>query len=676
MLSTQLFRFFGLLITVFAVISAAIGVQVIRKQVINRAQAQVRADLASAWGVVDAETEKLGAVLKLTADRPAFAQVCAAGRWEDEDVAGQLERIRLAYGLDFLSVITPDHRVVMRSEPPYTTDNLYRSEPIVQAALEGTATNGITLMNAPQLEREQAGLAEKALLTLEDTPRARPRERDVEDRGMVILSAAPVMAGTNVVAALYGGILLNRNTGLVSKIEHSVYEDTAQSGTPDGTVTIFLHDCRISTTVRKESGDRALGTRVSKEVADKVLDNGEPWVGRAFVVRDWYLTAYDPIRSSGGEVIGMLYVGILEKPFRNMIQATIEQYAILSVTGILVTLAMAFWLASYVAKPLHTLAIAAHRMRAGEEPEKVAYGRASHETHELIGAFNEMAEALAERERRLIEINDSLKGMNRSYMETLGFISHELKTPLGSMMNYTYLLSEEKVGALNERQKTMVNNLDAATRRITEMVRHYLNLSRIENGEIRPNASRLAVQEEILEPLLAMMEAELADKSIEVDNQVPADQALLADHNMTLEVFENLLSNAVKYGRPGGTITIRSSRVGSRVEFRVRNEGAGIAPELKEKIFEKFARVDTGSDGTKKRGSGLGLFIARHIVRAHGGDIVVESKLGAWTDFVFTMPGTNEKMDEHADRAAQGVPQGTEQTGVTRAKSGYKGKGA
>lgn len=643
MLRTRLLKFFGLLVAVFGILSAFLGVQFIRTQIIDRAENQVRSDLNSAWSVLNAEMHSVETTLRLTAGRPRLRDICLAGAYDDAAVRTQLESIRMEYGLDFISVLTPDSRVAMRSAPPYAVGDYQSSEPALTRALKGEVATGITLMTAQQLNFEHGNLADRAFLVREETPRARPSQRTTESRGMVLLSAVPVVERNTVLAVLYGGVLLNRNEGLVDRIHTSVFRSGTYDGTMTGSVTIFLQDCRVATTVRRGNGHRALGTLVSKEVADQVLDNADPWVGRAFVVRDWYLTAYDPIRNTAGEIIGMFYVGLLERPFTDTIRSMIVRYALLSLVALVVVLILAFVFASRVAQPLHALAAAANHMRRGEKPEAVHRGKCSTETRSLIDAFNSMAHELTEREKTLRETNEALTATNRSYMETLGFISHELKTPLGSILNYTFLLTEEKLGALGERQKAALRHIDTSAKRIAEMIRHYLNLSRIENDELQPTKTRIEVLKDVVAPTLDAYELPLAERHMHVVNTLPADLCIYADYNMTLEVFENMVSNAVKYGDVGGTLSIAAELVDGQVEFRVRNTGDGIAPEHLDSVFGKFARLN-GIGAGKKKGTGLGLFITRHIVQAHGGDIRVQSRQGEWTEFKFTFPRCREKV--------------------------------
>jgi signal transduction histidine kinase len=370
-------------------------------------------------------------------------------------------------------------------------------------------------------------------------------------------------------------------------------------------------------------------------VADAVLDNGQSYLGEAFVVKDRYLTAYDPIRDGAGRIIGMLYVGMLKEPYGVMGRGIMLRYGLLSLFVLLVALVMAFIHAGRLAQPIHRLVEVSNRMSDGHRPEPVVEDGTCHETDRLIGAFNQMTAALAEREEKL-------KALNRSYMETLGFVSHELKSPVATIMNYAYLLKEQKLGPLNEKQQKAVRAVDAGSTRLVEMVRHYLNLARIENGELEPVRTAVAVREEILQPLIEVAEAELQAKGMRLTNGVGADIALSADLNMVREVFENLLSNAMKYGRPGGCIEIEAKPDGEHVEFVVRNEGEGVPADRLPELFQKFSRIGNG-EARRQKGTGLGLFITRSIVEAHGGQIRAASRAGEWAEFTFTLPRYREQ---------------------------------
>lgn len=175
---------------------------------------------------------------------------------------------------------------------------------------------GTAIVSKEDLLKEGTDLAERAHIKFIPTRKATQSAKTEETSGMMIKAAAPVFGydGT-LIGVLYGGKLLNRNYEIVDKVKDIVYEGVKYKGKDTGTATIFQRDLRISTNVKAEDGSRAIGTRVSQEVYERVLEKGLPWVDRAFVVTDWYKTAYEPIRDINGQIVGILYVGILEQPF-------------------------------------------------------------------------------------------------------------------------------------------------------------------------------------------------------------------------------------------------------------------------------------------------------------------------------------------------------------------------
>lgn len=646
MLRTKLFQAFAALVLLIGVLFAVIGIRMIQSRVVQEAQNRVRLDLGSIWAVYNARTHEMATVLKLVAAKPIVIDVLGGTNGASRaEAQARLESIRRNFGLDFLTVVDPDGKVIMRCAPPYQVGDYRLQDPAVSRALKGEDATGLEVLSKGELEQEAEGLADRAFLAIEETRHAAPSPRKEETRGMVMLGASPVIKGMQVLGAIYGGVLLNRNEALVDQMSQIVFRDEQYEGRPVGTATIFLHDVRIATTVRQETGNRALGTRVSKEVGERVLDNGQPWIKRAFVVRDWYLSAYDPLRDLDGRVVGMLYLGVLEQPYTAMARHMIGRYALLLVLALLLAIVLAFILANTIARPLHRLGVAVRQMHQGRVPDPVPVCNACEETTSLIVGFNEMSAALGEREARLKEANEKLEGanesltaLNRSYMETLGFVSHELKSPIASVMNYVYLLRELKLGPLTEKQARALQNVDGNVKRVVEMIRHYLNLSRIENGELQPVATRLPVLAEVIQPTLEASEGDLQARHMTAENLVGADVVLHADLNMVREVFENMVSNAIKYGREGGRIRLAAEARDGFVEFAVGNEGEGIPPERLGSMFQKFSRLEHTKAARVQKGTGLGLFITKHIVEAHGGRIEVESRPGEWTQFRFTLP--------------------------------------
>lgn len=629
MLRTKLFKGFALIVIIFTALSTLFGLQTIKQRIMDEAQNKARLDLCSAWSVFNSRLERIQTIIRLLEGQHEVLESCASKDWDNADLRNRLETVRRNFNLDFLGLVAADGEVVFRTTPPFNTGDSKIHDPVIVRALSGEQTAGIVLWSHSDLRHEADGLAERAFMELEDTPHSKISSKTSEDRGMMMLAAAPVRIGSDIVAVVYGGKLLNRNYELVDRIRDLVYGSETYNGIPMGTATIFLGDNRIATTVMLMNGNRALGTRASKDVVDQVLDNGRAWVGEAYVVNDWYLTAYDPISDVEGKIVGMLYVGILRQPFFDYGRNLMIRHGLLCFFALLVALLLAFWLANRLSRPIHRLVEAASHMSQGNGPIEVPTDSACDEVATLILAFNEMSCRLAERE-------NSLKATNRSYMETLGFVAHELKSPIASVVNYLYLLRQQKLGPLTEKQEKALLICERNVHRIVEMIRSYLNLSRIENRELCPTPCRIAVKEEIVSPLVESMEMALKAKNMTIIDRLDPKLCVNADINMTREIFENLVSNAVKYGKKDGIITLTADMKGDFVEFAVANDGPTIPPEQLQNLFQKFFRVD--QPGRRERGTGLGLFITRHIVEAHGGTIRIESSDEKGTVVIFTLP--------------------------------------
>lgn len=214
-------------------------------------------------------------------------------------------------------------------------------------------------------------------------------------------------------------------------------------------------------------------------------------------------------------------------------------------------------------------------------------------------------------------------------------VSHELKTPLTSVRMALYLLLEKILGPLTPKQEELVSTAREDSDRLLNMLNNLLDLARLEEG---PPALKL----EPITPLRLLENARRetagiaaeAEITVECETEKGLPEVQVDGERMTF-VFNNLISNAAKYSQRGSTIHLKAERHESDfVRFSVRDHGPGIAPEHQTKIFEKFYRIA----GSEKRGAGLGLSIAREIVRAHGGEIGIHSQLGEGSEFYVILP--------------------------------------
>ena len=222
--------------------------------------------------------------------------------------------------------------------------------------------------------------------------------------------------------------------------------------------------------------------------------------------------------------------------------------------------------------------------------------------------------------------------MKRDVVST---VSHQLKTPLTSIRMSIHLLLEERIGSLNEKQIELLMAARDDSERLVGILSDLLDINRIESGKsslATESITPRALVRDALEPYLV----DAKDKGVTVENAVSEDlPEVLADTEKIRHVFANLLSNALRFTDPGGSVTIRAEQKQGQVVFRVEDTGKGIPEKELKHLFEKFYRAP-GQD--KESGVGLGLSIAKEIVRAHGGDVGVESVVGKGSIFQFTLP--------------------------------------
>lgn len=215
----------------------------------------------------------------------------------------------------------------------------------------------------------------------------------------------------------------------------------------------------------------------------------------------------------------------------------------------------------------------------------------------------------------------------------LATISHELKTPLSSINLSLMLLRDERTDAA-ERQR-LADGIGDETRRLLGLVGQLLDVSRLDAGAgIKLNRQPLQLAE-VLRYATETVRPQLADKELLLDVQLPDGlPAVLADVEKTTWVLINILSNAVRYSPVGAPLHIRVQAWGEMLRLSVQDEGPGIAPEYHKRIFQRFAAVP----GATQHSTGLGLSISAEFIAAQGGQLWVESKPGAGSCFLFTLP--------------------------------------
>ncbi|MEM9709206.1 MAG: cache domain-containing protein [Pseudomonadota bacterium] len=606
--------------------------------------AKVQSDLRVAeqfFGQIEeAQAQGLTALAQSTRFRTAIDQGGAR-------FATFLEEERDRVGLDFLVV------GAALDDPAFPV----MARPILAEATETAPSAGLAVFDPNALETVRRGLAERALLSLVETPAARPIEQTEEHRGMVILAAHRIQ-GTD--GYLLAGRLLNRNTEIIDQMNSLIYQHDETDDARAGTTTLFLDDVRISTNVRLFEGSRALGTRVSEVVWQQVLEDGETWLDRAFVVNDWYISGYVPLRDGAGDRIGMLYTGFLEAPVTIQRNQTILTLVLAFFAVIAATVPLFLRLASGVFAPLEVMSKTMAKVEDGALDARIGQVDAQDEIGSVAGHLDRLLDQVQERdaklrtyadnlnslvEQRTKELRDANQKLEETFSQlvlkeklaTLGEVTagvaHEINNPVAVIQGNLELLRDALSSEQRADLKTELDLIDAQTQRISVITGKLLNFSR--PGELSDGASRVDARKATADALLLVApDAAKADVAM-VEDHIPAPPLSIVESELQ-QILVNLLLNAIQAMDGGGTLTVRSfpeTRDGAPGTcISVTDTGTGIPAERLDQIFDPFFTTK------QAEGTGLGLSISHALAAKADGILTVESELGVGTTFFLWVP--------------------------------------
>ena len=617
-----------------------IGSLLITDRIFRQAQEKVIGDLNLARKVYQDEINHLASIVRVAGLTPAMADHLVSRRLPLPEKA--LQQLLKEERLSFLNIIDTHGVVHYRAANPAQHGDRLNGDPLVVRALKGELNGAAQIYSRERLSLENSSLAEAAKTAIRATPRARAVTGGSEQRGLMLVAAAPLlMADGQVAGALQAGFMLNGDSRVVDTITRIVFD--REGG---GAATVFLGDVRIATNVRDGSGDRATGTLMSEEVARVVLTQGKLWSDRAFVLSNWFISAYEPIRDSSGGVIGALYVGMPEQPLLDLRKNLNLIFSGVLLFVALIGITLSTWIGSRLAQPVRILAAAARRMAAGELVEPVVV-RSDDEIGLLADEFNTMTREVSTLnqtlEQKVAERTGQLEEKSRQLLATqkdlarserlagLGMlaagVAHEINNPLAVIRGNAELLQtsipdgsddREEVDAIVEetiRIGRIVNNLRAFSRSGMQRVTHF-SLGGLLDGILDQIGHQIPLERYRV-----------------VRNYWGNDVTLAGDEDQLRQVFTNLIINGLQAMPEGGelVVDVASDVSRERMCVTVCDDGVGIPAEDMGRLFTPFF-------STKTQGTGLGLAVSYGIVSDHGGEITVISSPGNGALFTVLLP--------------------------------------
>jgi two-component system NtrC family sensor kinase len=638
----------GFLIATFLTgfVATLISIWTINKSTIDEVQNRVRQDINTAKLIYNQTLEKIASHIQFTAERADLQVVMASRDYSKmENLRGLIrhENKRETQDddiyLDMITVVDARGNVLYRAANPESRGDSMLWSPVIKNCLEKKTPHFSTeLMSTKNILRENPGIAERVTMEITKIPLSyEPREKQLSD-GMVMMAAYPLFDNKkNLLGAIVGGVLLNKDNTIVDKVKETVYQGEKYKGREMGVATIFQGGVRISTNVMTKENKRAIGTTLSKEVYDRVIVEGKDWVGRAFVVDDWYITTYTPIYDMNKNLIGILYVGLLEAKYRDIKWNTIWINMGITGLGMVIAFVISFYLGNTIIKRIRMLKEAAESIAAGNLDYKLSPDKISG-FDMLDEAFNYMSKSLKDHDEKLHKAHQQLAKTEK--LTALGGmaagVAHEINNPLGGILLYSNLVLEDIPEDSPAREN--MEKIIYQTNRCKEIVQNLLDFARTPTGDMLP----LKINN-VIKTSLNLVKDQSMFHGIEIDTRLAEN--LPEDKSRLEEVFVNLFINAADAMNGKGKLTITTMPgTNNALKILVSDTGTGIDEEHLPHIFEPF--FTTKEPG---RGTGLGLSIAYGIIRKHNGAIDAESEPGKGTTFIIFLPvymGKYSGMDE------------------------------
>lgn len=615
---------------------------------------KVNTDLTVAHDVFKRIREDYLNRLALVAESHSF--YIALEENDTESIKQQLAILKNTSGFDYLHILDTEGNLLIEN---FSVEYDRVSE-LVFSAAHGSPSVGIEIFDHERMLAENKDLAQQMVLPLIETARARPTDRVIEDRGMVIRAVYPAKnAKGKVIALLDGGVLLNSNFNFVDTIRDLVYGPGSLPEGSIGTVTVFLDDVRISTNVALKPGERALGTRVSNEVRRQVLEQGEVWIDSAFVVNDWFISSYEPIVDINGERVGMLNAGYLEAPFREAFWKALGVLILLFIALMVLSAWLSIRGAKTIFKPLEAMSAVVRATRDGKQP-RIGKLESKDEIGELSRELDIMLDLLQERntliqqsamqlEIKVIERTAELELKNTDLHKTIDVLRKTREQlVLAEKMAALGELTAGVAHEINNPTQVILGNLDVVVEamsshiesasdeveliiqqvyRIQDIINNLLQYAR--PGEYAGYLKEIEINS-VVNNALKLLKHMRRSYAFDIELDLQAKRVVRMNESELEQVLVNLITNAIHaLDKNGGKICVATRDWDNKgVVILIKDNGSGMTPEQIRRVFNPFYSTKKQGEGT-----GLGLSLSYGLIRRYGGSISVESEPGAGAEF-------------------------------------------
>jgi two-component system, NtrC family, sensor kinase len=647
-LRTKIFLSFMLIVLRGTSISTFLGSKIIKQAMLNEALKQIRHGVQAAEMIYAAHVETVRKSIMNVAGTERLAEALSKNR--RESLPQVLERFRNENHLNFFAFVDAKSLQIIRASkerggPPDT--NAAPLPEFLKAALaDKKAMAGTEIFSHDMLIRENQDLAERARIQLLPQSNKRTEQTDISE-GMVLIAAAPVNASAGFEGILYGGILLNRDNQLITRINDFVFGPKDYTSNASGVVSIFMKDVRIATNILDIFGQPAFGSHIADDIYRAVVLQGKLDFSRTLVSGNWHQTACKPIRDHRNRVIGILGVGLPENPFLDVRTSMMLTFLLVAGIGVLVVLGITYIITRSMIHPLEEMVRASNRIAAGDLDHSVSI-TSRDEIGILANSFNKMLasiktmkvelegwgrtleEKVHTRTEELVTVRTQMVQSEKlaSIGRLAAGVAHEINNPLAGILTFSMLALEDCDD--DHPMKPSLEVIVKQTLRCRETVKGLLDFARQSSA-----APSITDVNSVFDKTLLLLENQTIFQNIKTVRNLEKDLPnVYIDPGELQQVVVNIVINAADAMEESGTLTIQTSSATQTQEvlIKIRDTGKGIPADILPLIFEPFFT-------TKKvgKGTGLGLSIVHGIITRAGGKIEAASSPQG-TTFTIRLP--------------------------------------
>lgn len=545
-----------------------------------------------------AEIEKqLVVSVNFTASNVPFIQ--AVGRRSTDTVTGLITTANNSLEMDDIDVVDGDGKVLAALKP--RTEVLASDSTLLESALKGNSLTGI-------LVEEVNGQAEVNISAVAPVNNIR--------QGTVL---GAIQMSKNIDDEFLRKLAFERD-GVYLGL---VYNDQIRARTTSGEAnssTILHSNVAFSPDAVK------LAANGQTVVLDKLISNGNVP----------YAVAYIPISSNVNAASPALMVLVELNEiyvFQNStLIKTIFVFAILAVIALAI---IYFSFQKITIQPLNVLKTIARQMTGGQYDQRIPI-TGQDEVGQLAATFNDMAEAIQQRETSLQAARTQAERSDQVKSAFLASMSHELRTPLNAIINFTRYVAKGSLGEVNAQQVETLNEVVDSGKHLLNLINDVLDMSKIEADSLTLFVEDDIDVKSILQSIVSTGKALTKEKSVEIQTDIQETlPRIRADRQRVLQILLNVISNACKFTEQGH-IKVRAYATAEEMVFAIEDTGPGISGEDQTSVFQPFKQTTTGL--RQGGGTGLGMPISKSLAEAHGGQLWIESEIGKGSTFYCSIP--------------------------------------